>query len=220
MSTLSFEPTSLTLVTEGQIPEIDADTIFCCGMFRSGSTVLYQAVSGIVEMRGVGRRNGYYEPHIDGHGGASLLLDAFPAPGAVYKLPWLGDTEERLIRDGAHAFYSYRDLDESLDSLFATFAIPSEYWSIWRKLAEGHRQRMEAVTGRNLHRIPFRRIAEDLPGVVRRLAAWLPGDGDPVSLAADLSLENQKHRTKKTRARQLPMDSWTLLLPRHFREDT
>ena len=92
--------------------------------------------------------------------------------------------------------------------------------SIWRDLAERHRQRMEAITGRNLHRIPFRRIAEDLPGVVRRLAAWLPGDGDPVSLAADLSLENQKHRTKKTRARQLPMDSWTLLLPRHFREDT
>ena len=36
--------------------------ILCCGMIRSGSTVLYQIASAIVELRGIGERAGYYEP--------------------------------------------------------------------------------------------------------------------------------------------------------------
>jgi hypothetical protein len=183
--------------------------VLCCGMIRSGSTVVYQAASAILEMRGLGRRCGYYEPP---NPMPELLADGW----SVLKVPYCGDKEKQLLRTGgAIGLYSYRDAGQSLASAFRAFRVaPGDRW-IWRVLTEGAALDLGYFAAPDFHRIPFTDICDHLRDVICRIAGWLPGrelnSAEIDSLARDLSLENQKARPKTH-----PFDSTTLLFPQHF----
>jgi hypothetical protein len=187
--------------------------ILCCGMIRSGSTVLYQIASAIVELRGIGERAGYYEP--------PHRPPERPRGGwAVYKVPWLCHREKELLRDGgAIALYSYRDIEEALASAYRAFQVPDGDRWLHRALTEAHVAQMDGMpkdVGAVLH-IPFCEIRAKLWVVIASVADWLPGCDltreEIDAIAADLALERQKARPKIA-----PFDPHTLLLPNHFGE--
>jgi hypothetical protein len=182
--------------------------VFCCGMIRSGSTVLYQLASAIVERRGLGRRCGYYEPP-----------GAKPVPAetgwSVVKVPWLCEYERQRIGAGAMALYSYRDVEEALTSAFRAFDVaPGDRW-FWRVLTEGHAREMQKFDAPTVFRIPFGAIRDHLREVVAMVSAWIPGRPLAASeidaIAGELALDRQKARPKK-----YPFDPETLLYPQHF----
>ncbi len=181
--------------------------IFCCGMIRSGSTVLYQMAAGIVEMRGIGQRCGYYEP------------PAEPEPPSwgwsVYKVPWLCEREQRAIRNGAIALYSHRDIEESLTSAYRAFGVPEGNRWLWRALCEGAEREMRAFDSPAVNRIPFSSIRESLGAVIAEVAAIIPGRTlaaeEIGGLIAELSLDRQRSRPKVA-----PYDPHTLICPQHF----
>lgn len=175
-------------------------------MIRSGSTVLYQIASGIIELRQIGMRCGYYEPP-----GAKPVL---PQEGwAVYKVPWLCEWEREKIRQGAIALYSFRDMEEALQSAYRAFKIPEGDRWLYRALMEGHNREMWLRV--KAHTIGFDQIADQLRQSIECIAGWLPGrpltDKELDSLAEDLSLERQKARPKVE-----PFDPVTLLAAQHF----
>lgn len=184
--------------------------VLCCGLIRSGSTVLYQIASGIVELRKMGKRRGYYE---------AILTNEPPELPAdewsVLKLQVLGDREHLAIQQGAIVLYSFRDVNESLASLFRAFKIAEGNRWYWRAVANGYAREMQTLQAPNVHRIPFEDIRDSLAGVIIRVASWIPGRelelAEVLSLAEDLSLERQKARPKIT-----PYDPETLLFPQHF----
>jgi hypothetical protein len=178
--------------------------IYCCGMMRSGSTVLYQAVSAIIEARGLGGRAGYYEPPnrpAERDGGF-----------AVYKIPWLGDYERQRIADGCYVFYSYREIEEALTSAWSKLGIAPALRPMWRYVVTAHDREMQQIKAARL--VPFE-LWQDMRLAVECIAAMLPGfDLEKWQLdriAADLALPRQKARPKV-----YPMDPHTLLTPHHF----
>lgn len=199
--------------------------ILCCGMIRSGSTVLYQIASAIVELRGIGHRCGYYEPPHQ-----PPATDHQPPAWSVYKVPWLCHREKELLRDGgAIGIYSYRDLNEALKSAYRAFKVPEGDRWLHRALTEAHikevgrlgdsfaRQFRSRGFPAGWHSIHFDQIRDCLPGVVGMVSEWIPGrdlaSEEIDAIAADLALERQKARPKIA-----PFDPETLLLANHFGE--
>lgn len=178
-------------------------------MIRSGSTVLYQIASAVVEARGIGERCGAYEPPAKPERECRGI--------AVYKLPWLGARERLLARKGAIVLYSYRDLEQAVASAQRAFRLSSEDAALWRGLARRHHGQMLDY-GRyypRAHFIDFARIVRNLAGVVADVAKWIPGTeltpGETRHIADSLSLERQKARPKVE-----PFDPDTLIFPNHF----
>ena len=209
----------------------NVSAILCCGMIRSGSTVLYQIASAVVELRGIGRRCGYYEPPHEPVNSGQWLVDGGqnhqppatdhqPPAWSVYKVPWLCHREKEMLRDGsAIALYSYRDIEDALDSAYRAFQVPDGDRWLHRALTEAHVAQMDGMpkdVGAVLH-IPFREIRDKLWVVIASVADWLPGCGLTVeeidAIAADLALERQKARPKIA-----PFDPETLILANHFSE--
>jgi hypothetical protein len=189
-------------------------------MIRSGSTVLYQIASAVVELRGIGKRCGYYEPPHD----PPVPSPQSPAPGqwSVYKVPWLCHREKELLRDGsAIALYSYRDIEDALDSAYRAFQVPDGDRWLHRALTEAHVNEIDRLVRQDapdsLHPIPFADIRDELRNVVSKVDFWIPGPKlDHVeidAIAADLALERQKARPKIH-----PYDPHTLLCANHFSE--
>jgi len=188
-------------------------------MIRSGSTVLYQIASGIVELRGTGARCGYYEPPNPPPLPTSTTHNPQPTT-LVYKVPWLGDYEKQLIRDGAIAFYSHRYIEDALASMYRAFKIPEGTQWLYRVLTEGHNREMVRLLGNAdavpaLHTISFGCIRDHLRDVIVQVAERIPGrelTGDEIDrLHADLSLDRQRARPKVE-----PYDPHTMLFPQHF----
>jgi hypothetical protein len=180
-------------------------------MIRSGSTVLYQIASAIVELRGIGERAGYYEP--------PHCPPERPRGGwAVYKVPWLCHREKELLRDGgAIALYSYRDINEALISAFRAFQVPEGDRWLHRALTEAHVAQMDGMPKDvgAFHAESFRSIRDNLVGVIAGVALAIPGraltNEEIDAIAADLALERQKARPKIA-----PFDPHTLLCANHF----
>lgn len=185
--------------------------IFCCGMIRSGSTVLYQIASAIVELRGIGERRGYYEPP------QFPYNPGVPAPGwSVYKVPWLCEREKQLLRDGAIALYSYRKTDEALESAYRAFQVPAGDRWLHRALTEAARRDTLDTPG-EFHAVNFASIRDRLWDVVATTSVAIPGrrltHEEIDAIAADLALDRQKARPRIT-----PFDPHTLLCWNHFGE--
>jgi hypothetical protein len=185
--------------------------ILCCGMIRSGSTVLYQIASAIVELRGIGERRGYYEP-------PHLPENPRVVPGwSVYKVPWLCEREKQMLRDprdGAIALYSYRDIDEALESAYRAFQVPEGDRWLHRALNEAAKKDIASTKG-NFHAVGFDSIRDRLWDVIAGASFAIPGRvlelWEIDAIAEDLSLERQK-----ARPRIKPFDPHTLLCWNHF----
>lgn len=178
--------------------------IFCCGMYRSGSTLQYQIAVDLVTRRGLGSGLGY------------LLPEKFRAMAArpgeenefkVIKTHAFIPEAEQLLRSGkAKALYSYRDIRDVIASLmtmqnssFAKLRDEGVCYTIlkayedWSRFGDIHISRYEDMVA-------------DVPGEVSRIARYLEitiSEEEKAAIATEYSLERQKERIRQIKPDQM-----------------
>ncbi len=124
--------------------------VVCCGMIRSGSTLQYNLVRGLVEATGSGRGLGFIgNPDRDDR----LCRWSQTSTWHVVKMHGLADWMlEEQARKSIRFFFSHRDLRDVAASAKRKFGWPSP--QIWQAIdaAIGLQQRLEDIPEAEIHR--------------------------------------------------------------------
>ncbi len=193
--------------------------LLCGGMPRSGSTLQYQLVAGIVELAGVGHRVGWKDPHeLD-----VALKDASPEDMLVVKTHDLtADASRAVLEKRARAFFVYRDIRDAFAS-----SMRKKGQDFDTALSTGRLERLMMLERcwtslPDVYVARYERMVVDLGGEVRRVADHL-GLSVAAEALDDLARRHNADANRQNiRGKQLQAslhDPRTLLHPDHFTSD-
>lgn len=180
--------------------------VFCCGMYRSASTLQFQITSRLVKDAGVGQQIGWIP-----NKRFSELRDVYSSY-SEFKVAKVHVCTDLMIsefkQNSALGIYTYRDIRDVYSSYMKLQQKPFEYF--WNnEFIATCLDNYKCWT--NLPRVlisKYEEIIEDIPGEVERIAKHLKIYLHPSQyqkIAADYTLELQQERVKRFRDKILKM---------------
>jgi hypothetical protein len=169
--------------------------LFCCGMYRSGSTLQYQIAAAIVETGGHGRRVEWCPPHQ-----FAMIRDREKPYGGIriFKSHEITDDIRELFTAGnARGLYIYRDLRDVIASLMIKDG--STFKKVLRSgIIDQAIENHDNWTGlEEVHVSRYEEVMQDLVAEIIAISEFLRipiGRDEAVKVAAALEIDKQKSR--------------------------